>query len=852
MTKITTLAAVALGVALLLTGTPATQSARGGTQLTLDWSMPDRYGDANHDGFADTVYPPDGQAQIDPGSWRADLTVSGADCSSSTQRTWWIEGTKIVAGDPRLLSPTAGGCSLSYSFPAEGVYEVAFAERDGNGKLLGSVKKPITVQDFLIVSIGDSVASGEGNPEVPSLTSPSWENGSPSAAECHRSRYAGTAQAALALEQADPHSSVTFVHLACSGATIVRGLLNAEAAGQGPVDTDQPAQLDQLKPLIGKREVDALFLSIGANDVRFSDVVTSCLIDANCDDPTIQGSAAQKVAVDSARLPGHYATLANALTGLGIDAQRVYFSEYFDPTHDDAGAICDGSILFDWFRNPTTKFSITGKEAQWASTSLVGGMNQIGAAAAAVHGWNRVGGITSQFLDHGYCANDHWVVRASESLKTQGGDKNGTLHPNHSGQAVYGTALSGAAHNDLLPGAAALPRRPFQRLVLQGQNPSSFDDVVDNVAPGTAVQLRVQLNGKDTNLRTVSYSLQGPGSLSTTTGTTDSNGQSTFTYTAPSAPTGCDDGPVCGVVTASFADVDGQHTDALSVGVSSPVSVAVLPKSVTIPVGQSTGFTATVTGTSNQEVSWNATGGTIDANGTYTAGTTPGTFSVTATSKADAGAFDTATVMITAAATGVRRLSSSCHVGVTSVGSNDSPPGPTSFLCHFSGSTTESQCGPAPNPCCIAGGSANAMFDETSSGSDLQLVHVTSDGSASAAITRGTWQPGDAPCEGGAGGSYDIRFTVSQTVAFVIHATLSGYDPQSFVLLTAGVPAATLFRQSGSGTLDRTLVLTPGRTYELQVQAAAAAEATASPGDCGCGPTGSENLDLQFGFGPGP
>jgi hypothetical protein len=59
-----------------------------------------------------------------------------------------------TASDPRLLGGSAGGCSLSYDFPAEGVYEVAFEERDQQGTLLGLVKRAITVQDFLIVSIG--------------------------------------------------------------------------------------------------------------------------------------------------------------------------------------------------------------------------------------------------------------------------------------------------------------------------------------------------------------------------------------------------------------------------------------------------------------------------------------------------------------------------------------------------------------------------------------------------------------------------------------------------------------------------------------------------------------------------
>jgi hypothetical protein len=622
------------------------RAAGPGEQLSLDWSMPDRYGDANGDGFGDQVYPPDGQEKIDPGGWRVDLTVSGASCGGSTQRAWWIEGARVVAGDPRLLAGSGGGCSLSYEFPAEGVYEVAFEERDQQGNLLGMVKRAITVQDFLIVSIGDSVASGEGNPEVPGSLSASWENGSAAAAQCHRSRWAGPAQAALALEQADPHSSVTFVHLACSGATILNGLLGPELPGQGPVTVEQPAQLDQLKQLIGDRQIDALFVSIGANDVHFSQIVQDCLMQLDCNDLAKPGSPAQHYAHDSAELPGRYDQLASALDGLGIHADRVYLTEYFDPTHDDAGAICDGTILFDWFRNPTRVASITGVEAQWASTTLVGGMNQLGSDAASAYGWNRVGGIASQFIPHGYCAVNHWVVRVSESLATQGGDKNGTLHPNHSGQAVYSDRLRASASNDLLPNLTA--RRPFQRIELTGEGPAdgSFGDVVNNVTPSSTVQLHVQLSGHDIAGRSLTYTLQGPGQLSALFGTTDATGADSLTYTAPKTPTGCTDGPVCGVITASFTDQDGLHSDTLTVGVNNAVKVTVSPKTVTLSPGQQAIFFGAVDGTSDQSLTWAATGGTIDQTGTYTAGNTLGTFTVMATSKEDPTASDTATVTV--------------------------------------------------------------------------------------------------------------------------------------------------------------------------------------------------------------
>ena len=52
------------------------------------------------------------------------------------------------------------------------------------------------VDDLLIASLGDSIASGEGNPDI---QGPSRRVG---AQACHRSSYAGPAQAARWLETA--------------------------------------------------------------------------------------------------------------------------------------------------------------------------------------------------------------------------------------------------------------------------------------------------------------------------------------------------------------------------------------------------------------------------------------------------------------------------------------------------------------------------------------------------------------------------------------------------------------------------------------------------------------------------
>lgn len=76
------------------------------------------------------------------------------------------------------------------------------------------------------------------------------------------------------------------------------------------------------------------------------------------------------------------------------------------------------------------------------------------------------------------------------------------------------------------------------------------------------------------------------------------------------------------------------------------VAVHVSPTSARLLPGATQQFTATVSGTSDQAVTWSATGGSITAAGLYTAGNAPGTFSVRATSVADPTAFQDATVSI--------------------------------------------------------------------------------------------------------------------------------------------------------------------------------------------------------------
>ncbi|HEX7287863.1 MAG TPA: hypothetical protein VF532_16865 [Candidatus Angelobacter sp.] len=83
---------------------------------------------------------------------------------------------------------------------------------------------------------------------------------------------------------------------------------------------------------------------------------------------------------------------------------------------------------------------------------------------------------------------------------------------------------------------------------------------------------------------------------------------------------------------------------------STPVAVTVSPHSVPLQVSKQQQFTVNVTGTSNTAVSWTASGGAVTSTGMYTAPSTAGTFTVTATSQADNTKSDAATVTVSVAA----------------------------------------------------------------------------------------------------------------------------------------------------------------------------------------------------------
>lgn len=292
------------------------------------------------------------------------------------------------------------------------------------------------VSDFVIVTTGDSVASGEGNP-VRNLNvnlllghRAYWDD-----EDCHRSSISGPAMAARAIPGA------TFLPLACSGARI-SGFIG---------------QLRDARKNYGLSRIDVLLVSVGANNVDtrsggqgFGPNITYCAKPLICsNDDTFREDMASSmhflntVGYSDANQEITCASDSSADACAAMPSpvpKHVLITEYFDPTHDDSGEIPG------FARNQTcTENLITHDEWQFLFDNFVTPINTVIRDVSERYGWTYVGGVASDFRRHGYCADPtlgnptgrSWVRKAPESEIVQG-DLNGTGHPNHDGQRVYG------------------------------------------------------------------------------------------------------------------------------------------------------------------------------------------------------------------------------------------------------------------------------------------------------------------------------------------------------------------------------------------------------------------------------
>ena len=259
----------------------------------------------------------------------------------------------------------------------------------------------IRVRDIFIAGLGDSIASGEGNPdraigladegfcfryylgtaaaqyyrpsragykggracEAPD-TLQNWQRNAavwlnPA---CHRSLYSYQTRAALALAVDYPHIAVTYLPLACTGATIADGLFGSQRARECPPNRSSATcqvgvngQLSELRDALAAakrrqpdRKLDLVLLSIGANDVYFSGLVSDVIVDTPTE-RTLFRRIGVMATVDESRdaltrdLPQGFRKLREALKPLvGGDLSHVVYTAYANPALYHGGTPCPG------------------------------------------------------------------------------------------------------------------------------------------------------------------------------------------------------------------------------------------------------------------------------------------------------------------------------------------------------------------------------------------------------------------------------------------------------------------------------------------------------------------------------
>ncbi|MFJ3091131.1 GDSL-type esterase/lipase family protein [Streptomyces sp. NPDC086838] len=327
--------------------------------------------------------------------------------------------------------------------------------------------EPAAAEAPLLVSLGDSFISGEagrwaGNSNVSangySGTDRAWDPatdksdpyrvyGSSYDNGCNRSDVAEVQSVTL---------DVSRLNLACSGATS-KAVLLPESGGK-PFKGER-SQTREMEDVTAGRAVRAVVVSIGGNDLGFSDIITDCaseFLKPFGGEPCAP-EAAQQVAQ---RLPdvrqAAVNTLADVRTALGraghpAGSYRLILQSYPSPL-PDAGRIRYAAETYDRLRYGGCPFF--DKDLSWAHDELVPDISSV-LADAADEGGAEFLDLSRSFEGREVCSTStrqadaahppagdtsEWVRFVTSGIGQ--GQKQESLHPNRYGQQALGTCLT--------------------------------------------------------------------------------------------------------------------------------------------------------------------------------------------------------------------------------------------------------------------------------------------------------------------------------------------------------------------------------------------------------------------------
>lgn len=407
-------------------------------------------------------------AYVTPQSHAIEMWLSGQGVPAGARCEWRIGGQLVAqaacaerVSGPAVELPYPGGADISVNVV-------------GEAPIITSAR----VKDLLIAGLGDSFASGEGNPNLPVAFSETRrfrnfyplrrQNDAGGNAEwtdelCHRSLYGQQLRAALQIAVENPQASVTFLDYTCSGAAITEGILGPQTYVERVASTERSAQLaapqvaggakdSQLYRLVRelcrdtpdvkdgiptcpgnnfRRSLDFLFLSVGGNDIGFSNIVAWASLRDSVSSSIASFFGATVSAKEFAQrmrdeLPDAYARLASALEASlpvtsaadGVfDPSRVILTAYPDLVTNEAGDICeaapadaDGEDRYaanqslDMFSSWLTAQPDRLAKVREQFSLLYKRMRDL----AGDHGWTFAGHIYADkmFEGHGFCAQN--------------------------------------------------------------------------------------------------------------------------------------------------------------------------------------------------------------------------------------------------------------------------------------------------------------------------------------------------------------------------------------------------------------------------------------------------------------
>jgi hypothetical protein len=324
--------------------------------------------------------------------------------------------------------------------------------------------RTIKIKDKLIVGLGDSYASGEGNPDKPVefrqnrnepdflyplgfRRSPLRDSNSDAAwldRRCHRSMYSYQFKTALQVALDNPQEAVTYVSYACSGGVtdnIVKkwqkpheNMPKNSVLKTGKQYKRVRPQLDVLKDTIGTRQIDFLLLSTGGNDIGFAGYAAYVLTSG-----TLLRVAGKKPGVNTIdniyQLSDSYKTLHQSLLQkvnvLGCNPNepcaRILLTPYPDVFNDRNGNLCradQGEFLYpfkeDLGREARIKrlkhivFNPLREIQENASNISLNEKEVLRSEAERSLGWTIVKGHFNEYLRHGFCAQSDAEKNAKE------------------------------------------------------------------------------------------------------------------------------------------------------------------------------------------------------------------------------------------------------------------------------------------------------------------------------------------------------------------------------------------------------------------------------------------------------